>query len=139
MEKIRKSSALDKQTVLNKLSTELEEKRQKEISALNSSHEKELRELGMVHRAEIAKLRREHNEQITTLSRFDCREELRKIKLGFEKDKQNGIDPAVVPAIAQAKKTIAELEEQVEIMRYQLGVAKAELETRRKSCRDWND
>ena len=100
LKEVTQSSNLDKQNALDRLHQELQDTFQKDRIALSLSHEKELNDLRTNHLEELDKLKGSYESQIHGLSQFKLREELRLIKSGFEKDKQDAINRVIEAAIA---------------------------------------
>ena len=127
LENLKSSSALEKQSALDNLTSEIQDKSKKEIESLRSSHEAELLNFGSIHEAEMSKLKSAHEEQIARLSGFKLREELREIKAGFERDKEDAVDQAVAAATSRIAKEAMELQQQLESVSSELTMVKAEL------------
>lgn len=129
LEKFKRSSALDKHNALDDLKSELQNKYQEEAKTLRSIHEAELLKVRSDHDAEMSKLKSTHDEEVTVLSRFQLREELRRIKAGFEEDKQTAMNQAVEAATARREMEMVRLKQHLESTLMELASAKSELET----------
>ena len=128
LRKLKSSSVSDRQNALNNLRSELKDKYKEESKNLTLSHEAELLNLRLTHESEMSKLKSEHDEQVTLLSGLKLRGELREIKAGFEKDKQNAVIEAVAMATAQRAMEVIELKQQLKSTSMELKEVKTELE-----------
>jgi hypothetical protein len=128
LEKLKSSSASDKQSALDNLKSELQNEHQEEAKTWRSTHESELLKLRSDHDTEMSKLKSTYDEQVAVLSRFQLREELRRIKAGFEEDKQTAMSQAVEAATAQRESEMVRLRQHLESTLMELTEAKNELE-----------
>lgn len=128
LEKLKSSSALDKQGALDNLKSELQNEFQEEVKTLRSTHESELLKLRSDYDTEMSKLKATYDEQVAVLSRFQLREELRRIKAGFEEDKQTAMNRAVEAATAHRESEMVRLKQHLESTLMELAEAKNELE-----------
>ena len=94
LEELKVSSASDKTTAIETLTTELQEKHQKEIDTLKSSHKSELSGLKATHDKRISDLTSEKEAEIKRLSDLSIHEELRKIKADFQRSTNEQLDEA---------------------------------------------
>lgn len=137
LEKLNRSSVLDKQKAIDKLTSELQDKYKGEIDTLRSSHETELLNLRSVHQEEVSKLNSAHDKEIAGHSGLKLRDEIREIKAGFERDKENAVNQAVAAATAWIRKEIVELEQQLKSTLIELTAVKAELELTTKRLKQF--
>jgi hypothetical protein len=121
---LKSSSVLDKQSELDNLRSELQDKYEEEIKNFESSHEAELLNLRLTHESEMSKLKSEHDKHVALFSPLGFCDDLRETKAAFEVDKQN----AVNEAIAQRAMEVMKLKQQLKSTSMELAEVKDELE-----------
>lgn len=128
LKEVTESSNLDKQNALDQLRQELQETFQKDRIAMSSSHEKKLDDLRTNHLEELNKLKSSYDAHIQGLSQFNLREELRLIKSGFEKDKQDAINQVNDAVAAHRNEMLTRLGLQLNTLQQGVYVMDTELE-----------
>ena len=105
LEELQASSAADKQTAIDNLTKELLAKHQQDLDSIKSAHEQ--RVLRTSHEKAISDLKATQAEELAAFEDLSIHAELRKIKAGFEKEKAEAVNAAVIHATHETRAFMA--------------------------------
>jgi hypothetical protein len=108
LEELQVSSAADKQTAIDNLTKELLANHQKDLDSIKSTHESEQRTIRKSHEKAISDLKSTQAEELAALEDLSIHAELRKIKAGFEKEKADAVNTAVLDSTRETRAIAAE-------------------------------